>query len=108
MERLDLTGYEFQERKNLFDQLPTDETLLKEAKVRGFYERNTDYNHMFSEMFFNGVSVHYKPGIDKEYSRRVTKYIKELASSFSPKHEDKEAVCAMLLSEIAEVRSDKD
>lgn len=80
-----------------FDTIPE---LLSEAKERGFLDGNKPANDLFSELFFKGGSVNFKQDIDEEYKKRVWHYLRCFMGSFSPKHEDKEAICAMLMDEI--------
>lgn len=86
-----------------FSTTTTDPILLKEAKDRGFYNGRSPYNTLFSNLFFSGGTLKYKPGLDKEFLQKASNYMKSLMMSFEPKHEEKEAVCAFILSEIAEV-----
>ena len=44
----------------------------------------------------------YKEGLPKEFVDKVAPYIMALMKSFEPKHEDKEAICALLFSELVE------
>ena len=74
--RLSLIGYPFPEIKRveeIFSTLKSDAALLEEAKRRGFYMGHTKANQMFSRL-----------------------------SSYALKHEEKEAICAMILDEIAD------
>lgn len=80
-----------------FDTIPE---LLDEAKERGFLDGDKPANDLFSKLFFNGGSVNFKQDIDEEYKKRVWHYLRCFMGSFSPKHEHKEAVCAMLMDEI--------
>lgn len=43
-----------------------------------------------------------KPEADTEFVRRVIPYLKALLRSYALKHEEKEAICAMILDEIAD------
>ena len=83
--------------------LPTNNDLLAEAKKRGFLHGRTPYNKLFSELFFKGGKVEFKDGVDENLKQKGWDYCRALMGSFNPKHEHKEAVCAMLLSEIVEV-----
>lgn len=80
-----------------FDTIPE---LLEEAKERGFLYGHKPGNELFSKLFFNGGSVNFKQDIDEEYKRRVWHYLRSFMGSFAPKHEHKEAICAMLMDEI--------
>ncbi len=82
--------------------LPTNKKLLAEAKARGFYGGNTPHNMLFSSLFFGGGKLVFKKGLPEEFRVNATIYFKALAQSFEPKHEEKEAVCALLLSELVD------
>jgi len=82
--------------------LETDKKLLAEATERGFYNGNTPYNDLFSQAFFSGGQVVFKEGLDDEFKQDAWNYCRALMRSFQPKHEEKEAVCAMLMSELLE------
>lgn len=108
---MDLTKFEFPEVTQADLAFPTFGTipeLLAEAKERGFYESSTPYNELFNELFYNGGEVIFKKGIDSEFRKTAWPYCKVLMGSFAPKHEEKEAVCAMLMSEILEVKGGKE
>lgn len=76
--------------------------LLNEAKSRGFYSGRTPYNKLFSTLFYNGGKVEFKKDVDHEYVLRAWSYCRCLMSSWTPKHEDKEAICALIMSEVLE------
>lgn len=63
-----------------------------------FY-RHTKWNDLFSRWFFTGLPKETefvaKPGIDKA---KALRHIRTIMGSFEPKHEDKEAAVAYLLS----------
>lgn len=82
--------------------LPTDPKLLAEAKKRGFYNGNTPHNKLFQNLFFEGGKLNFKANVDTQFKNNVVSYFRAFAASFEPKHEEKEAICAMLLSEIVE------
>ena len=82
--------------------LPTDKSLLKEAEKRGFLHGHTPYNKLFSALFFQGGKVEFKDNINKVFKEKAWPYCRALMGSFEPKHEHKEAVCAMLLYELVE------
>lgn len=79
-----------------------DPKLLAEAKARGFYNGNTPYNRLFSTLFFSGGKLNFKNDLPEGFRTSATLYLKAIMGSFEPKHEEKEAVCAMLLSELVE------
>ena len=83
--------------------LSTDQKLLEEAKKRGFYCSNTPYNKLFSDLFFSGGILNFKPDLDPAFKAKALPYLKTFMGSFEPSHEEKEAISAMLLSELVEV-----
>ena len=102
---MDLTKYKFQEITDLdlaFSFFKTDKILLKEEKERGFYDGNTQYNKLFSTLFFSGGKVKFKKDIDENFRIKVWQYCRIIMQSWEPKHEEKEAICALLMSEILE------
>lgn len=85
-----------------FSTQRTNRALLDLAKKEGFYNGNTRFNDMFSSLFYGGGKINTKPGVDEKSKSKLLRYFRSLASSFEPKHEEKEAVCALLLSWICE------
>ena len=94
---------ELNDREIMFSNLKVNPDMLQKAKDNGFDKSSNPYNKMFNKQFFSGLSLSYKVDIELEYRNRILRYYRALASSFSPRHEDKEAVCAMLLSEVSTV-----
>lgn len=94
-----------------FPTFPTDRQLLEEARARGFYNGHTPYNKLFSDLFFNGSKAKWEglklKDVPEEFMIAAGRYMRVLMGSFAPKHEEKEAVCAMILSEIVEVEDGK-
>jgi hypothetical protein len=82
-----------------YDTIPE---LLKEAEKRKFLDGHTPYNTLFCDLFYKGGKVVFKKNIDKDKQQEIWKYVRCFISSWSPKHEHKEAICAMLMSEILE------
>jgi len=102
---MDLTKFQFPKVSGLdmaFSTFKTDKTLLEEAKERGFYDGHTPYNRLFSKLFFGGGQVKFKENIDEEFKKNAWAYCRSFMSSFEPKHEEKEAICALLMSELLE------
>ena len=100
---MNLKKFDFvKENKNggAFSTVRTNPQLLKESIERGFYNGNTKFNKLFSELFFDGGKLHFKNDIDPDFKQKCTIYLKSLMSSFEPKQEEKESVSAMLLSEL--------
>ena len=95
-DRLSLAAYPFPEINRgdmVFATIETDPILLEEAKKRGFYMKDTPAN--------NGGRLICKGEIDPDYLKRAMSYLKALMRSIAPRYEEKEAVCAMLLDELA-------
>lgn len=102
-DRLSLAAYPFPEINQVdivFATIKTDPVLLEEAKKRGFYMKDTPANQMFNELFNNGGRLICKEVIDPDYLKRGILYLKALMRSFVPRHEEKEAICSMLLDEL--------
>lgn len=83
-----------------FSTVRTNPALLAEARERGFYNGHTPYNDLFNTLFFKGGRLSFKTKIDPGFKEKASRYLRALMSSFEPKHEEKEAVCAMILSEL--------
>jgi hypothetical protein len=96
------TGIDF-----AFPTFNTIPELLNEARDRGFYGGNTKYNKMFSTLFFGGGTVKFKEDLNEEFKKNAWSYMRAFMGSFSPKHEEKEAICALLLSELVEPELEK-
>ena len=94
---MDLKDFKFPTDRRVSD---TNPELLEEAKQRGFADDRGEYVRLFSNLFFNGGRVVPKLDIDQAYYDRVWAYLRAYMGSFTAKHESKEAICAMLLSEI--------
>lgn len=92
----------------VFSTYNTIPELLEEAKERGFLYGHTPYNDLFSQLFFNGGKVKFKEGIEPAKQNEIWKYVRTFMGSWEPKHEHKDAICAMLLSEIVEPKLDKE
>jgi len=104
--KMDITKYDFPELNGIDIIIPTiktDNNLLEEASKRGFYDGHTPYNDLFSKLFFEGGTIHFKKDLDKDFKAKALPYLKAFMASFEPAHEDKEAICALLLSELVEV-----
>jgi hypothetical protein len=97
---MDLQKYKFEEL-NMCQR--TDKKLLIEAKSRDFYNGNTPYNALFGGLFFGGGKLNFKKDIPEDFRKTATQYLKAFMGSFEPKHEEKEAICAMLLSELVDI-----
>ena len=103
---MDIRQYKFPQISPIeiaFSNEKTRPELLEEAKKRGFYNGNTKYNSLFSSLFYNGGSLNFKKELPEDFIIRCTRYLKAFMSSFEPKHEEKEAVSALLLSELCDL-----
>jgi len=80
--------------------MPTDRALLQEAIDRGFYNGHTKYNDLFTKLFFKGGALNYKTDIDTEFKKKAFNYLRCFMGSMEPKHKEKEAICALILSEL--------
>lgn len=85
-----------------FPTLNTDSTLLKAAEDGGFHLMSNEYNKLVSTIFYSGGTLVYKPDVDGSFREQVMLYFRCLIGSWGPKHEHKTAICAYLLSHIAE------
>ena len=103
---MDLKNFDFPTATGADMAFPVFKTipeLLEEAKERGFYCGNTPYNELFSKLFFSGGSIEFKEDVNEEFKTKAWPYCRAFMGSFEPKHEEKEAICAMLMSEILKV-----
>lgn len=103
---MDLTTFKFPKVSQAdiaFSTLKTDKQLLAEAIDRGFYNGDTPYNAAFSKLFYSGSMIRFKEGLDEDFKDRAFNYCLCFMRSFEPKHEEKEAICAMIMSEILEL-----
>jgi hypothetical protein len=85
-----------------FPTFKTDKSLLEEAKKRGFYYGSTVYNKLFSDIFFSGGKVKFKDDLNEDFKKSAWAYCRSFMQSWEPQHEEKEAICAMLMSELIE------
>jgi hypothetical protein len=105
----DLAKFQFPEVSDVdivFSTFDTIPELLREAEARGFAYTSGPYNELFSKLIFRGGKVKFKDGLDEDFKTRAWLYCRALMASWTPRHEHKEAVCAMLLSELAEPELD--
>ncbi len=87
-----------------FTDLPTNKELLEEAKKRGHYDYYDKYNKLANIFFFDGGQLHFKEGLDEDFRKYCTQYYRLFIQSFAPKHEEKSAICGMLLSELVDIK----
>ena len=79
-----------------------DDGLLSTAKNNSSYGAGTKYNEMFCDLFFCGGKIEARVGVSIDEEIRVLRYFRFVMASSSIKHEDKAAVCALLLSLICD------
>ena len=84
-----------------FPTITTDKVLKGMALAGGFYE-DGPYTDLFRDAFYNGGRVIFKPNVDEEFKKKAWPYCRALMASFAPSHEDKTAICAMIMSELLE------
>jgi len=60
-------------------------------------------DELFSSLFFGGGKVQFKKDLQLAFKESAWPYTRALMGSFEPSHQEKEAVCAMLLSELVEI-----
>lgn len=104
MKRLNLSTFKFPEMNPVDEIFPTAETnteLLEEARLRGYCDKDLAGNKIFNSWFFRGIKeVTIR---DKKNAQPAYAYMRSLIGSFAPKHEHKEAVCAMIIDEFLKV-----
>lgn len=80
--------------------MPVDNVLLKEAVKRGYYNGGTKWEHYFGCLFFDGGTINLRDDKPVDFIQTALLYLKHFMASFEPKHEEKTAICALILSEI--------
>ena len=106
MNVLDFNYPEVTQADMAFPTFSTIPELLTEAKERGYYNGRTKGNDKFSEIFYSGGSFKPKKFESDETAEKAKKafmYTRSLMGSWSPKHEEKEAVCAMIWEEVLDL-----
>jgi len=97
---MDITKYKFVTPE--FRDPPTDNNLLDEARARGFDDRNNKYCGIFSKLFYEGGKLNFKQGLDPAFKESAVPYLRAFMQSFSPSHEVKMAISALILSELVD------
>lgn len=99
MKKMDIKSFNFPEVLNI----PTDKDLLAEAKKRGFYKGSTPYNHLFTDLLFGEYGLKFKEDLNKDFIAKASSYLKTIMYWLEPPLDrEKEAICVLLLSELAE------
>ena len=98
---MEILDYEFPIATKLDLAFPTfdaPQVLVDEAKARGFWNGHTLANDLFNEWFFGGLekTPEFRPDVDREKAQRAMNWAVCFMHSFAPKHEAKEAICAMI------------
>lgn len=79
-----------------FSTFKTLPDLKAEAEKNGFDSHYNKWNKRFNTLFYSGGKLNLKEG----YNEEMLSYLKCFMRSWEPKHEEKEMICAMLLSEL--------
>jgi hypothetical protein len=105
---MEILDYQFPEATQAHLAFPTFDTpdvLLKEAKARGFFGGHTPANKLFNDWFFGGLekAPEFKAGVEQSKAQRAMNWAVCYMRSFAPKHEHKEAVCALIFDAALEI-----
>ena len=95
---MNLSEYKFPQVTKADSVFPTFNTipeLLEEAKKRDLRKGRQKFN----ELFFSGGKLDFQDDVAGTWKSHAFVYAKALMQSYAPKHEDKEAVCAMIFEE---------
>lgn len=95
---MDLSKYKFPdvtEADLAFPTLHAPPELIEEANSRNIKKGR----EKFSELFFNGGEIVLQEDVKGTWKEDAFKFARALMGSWEPKHQDKEAVCAMLFEE---------
>lgn len=61
---------------------------------------DSKYNDMMEELFFKGGKIPVNESLDIQYRKKGIRILKAILDSFSPKHEEKEKVCGLILKSL--------
>lgn len=95
---MDLSNYNFPKITQVDLAFPTFDApveLVEEAKNRHLEKGRAKFN----ELFYKGGQLKLKSNIKGTWREDALLFAKALMGSFKPKHEDKEAVCALIFEE---------
>ena len=59
----------------------------------------------FSELFFKGGKLDIKDNVEGTWREKAVLFARALMGSFTPSHEDKEAVCALIFEECLNLKA---
>lgn len=92
---MELKNYNFPKTERELNNINTDYILLAEAEKRELRKGREKFN----QLFFNGGTVELKDDVRGTWKEHAYVYARSLMGSFTPKHEHKESVCAMIFEE---------
>lgn len=104
---MDLKTFEFPDLNDVAAVRKASMELLAEAEERGFYDGGTEYNDLFSELFFDGGKIEFQKNLDEGFKTKAWTFCQAFMSSWDPKHEHKAAICALLMSELLVAKKKK-
>ena len=104
---MDLKTFEFPDLNDTAAVRKASMELLAEAKERDFYNGHTAHNDLFNELFFSGGKIEFQKDLDEDFKTRAWTFCRGFMGSWDPKHEHKEAVCALLMSELLVAKKKK-
>lgn len=84
----------------LYNDLKTDYKLLNEAKLRGYFESDNEYSKLAKEWILGYWNLMHEFSRIDEVKKLMWDYCQAIAASVEIKLNEKEAICALLLSEI--------
>lgn len=88
--------------KDGITSMPADDKLLAEAKKRGLYKTLSPHRALhLATANFGGV-IKIKAGLPYKWANNALNYLVKLRMSVKCNEEEKQAICALILSEIAE------
>lgn len=95
---MDLSTYNFPEIKGIdfaFSTKDTTPELVEEAKKRNPQKGIEKFN----QIFYTGGEIMLKDDVNGTWKEKAIRYAIALMRSYTPNHNDKEIVCAMLFEE---------
>lgn len=99
---MDLSTYKFPKVTGVDIAFPTCNTspeLVKEAESRNPQKGIKKFN----QLFYSGGTYQLKSDVKGTWKEDAFRYARCLMGSFSPSHENKEIVCAMIFEECLEL-----
>lgn len=99
---MDLSTYKFPDVTKIDLAFPTfnaPRELLEEADKRDLKKGREKFN----QLFYYGGEIKLKPYVKGTWKENAYLFARALMASFEPKHEHKEAVCALIFEECLEL-----